>query len=344
MGTSRHSWQPWLNAAVASAVLLASAAAFADVPSADSAAAQTLFDDGKKLMADGKFAEACPKLEESQRLDPTSGTIINLAACYEQQGRLATAWAGFLDAATAANRAGNPVREKEARDRAAALAPRLSKIVISVAGSDKLDGIEVKRNGTLVGKAQWGVAIPADQGSHKVIVSAPGRKTWEKDVVVKGGRDIVTVQVPELEPASPMATPTLPAPTAPAAMPGPTTESSPTGPERPMTSSLSGQKIGALVVGGVGLAGVVVGSIFGLKAFSKHKEAAIYCDPQCHDQTGLDVKAEGMHASNISTVAFVLGGVGLAGGALLWLTDHSDKSSAPQVGLGPSGIVAKGTW
>jgi hypothetical protein len=314
----------WLQAGTVSVAMLLSPATFAAAPSADSASAQVLFDEGKKLMADGKFAEACPKLEESQRLDPTSGTLINLAACYEQQGLTATAWAAFLDAATAANRAGNPKREKEARDRAAALVPRLSKIVITVTGSDKVEGVEVKRDSTTIGKAQWGAGMPADQGLHKVTVTAPGRKTWEKDVIVKGGGETVTVQVPELEPG------------------GPTPTESNGGLSG--AGALSSQKIAALAVGGVGLVGVVVGSIFGLKAISKHNDAANYCDPLCHDQAGLDVKADAMHASNISTVAFVVGGAALGGAALLWFTDRTEKSIAPQVGIGPSGIVLKGAW
>jgi hypothetical protein len=320
MRTHRHGWRSWPNAGVVSAVLLVSPATLAAAPSADSASAQVLFDEGKKLMADGKFAEACPKLEESQRLDPTSGTLINLADCYEQQGLTATAWAAFLDAATAANRAGNPKREKEARDRAAALAPRLSKIVITVTGGDKIERIEVKRDSTTIGKAQWGVGMPADQGLHTVTVTAPGRKTWAKDVIVKGAGDTVTVQVPELELGD---STTIP-------------ESSGGG--------LSGQKVGALAAGGVGLVGVVVGSIFGLKAISKNNDSATYCDPLCHDQAGLDVKADAMHASNISTVAFVVGVAGLGGAALLWFTDRPEQSTTPQVGLGPLGIVVKGAW
>jgi hypothetical protein len=165
-------------------------------------------------------------------------------------------------------------------------------------------------------------------------------------VNVKGGADTVKVQVPELEPISATATPTpaTPTPATPAVVPEPTTQLGATGADRPSTGGLSGQKIGAIAVGGVGLVGVVVGSIFGLKAFSKHNEAATYCDPQCHDQTGLDVKADGMHAGNISTVAFVVGGAGLGGAALLWFTDRTNKSTTPQVGLGPSGIVVKGAW
>jgi tetratricopeptide (TPR) repeat protein len=291
-------------------------------------------------MAANNFAAACPKLEESQRLDPTSGTLINLADCYEKQGRIASAWSAFLDAAAAANRAGHAEREKAARDRASALAPRLSKIAINVAGGDKVAGIEVKRDGATVGNAQWGVPLPADQGLHKVTASAPGRRTWEMSVLVKGGADTLTVSVPELEMAgAPAAAPTLTTPA--------TAAVNLNGNERPQASGgVPAQKVAALVVGGVGVAGVVVGSIFGLKSFSKHDQAAAVCDPECHDQGGLALKDEAKSAGNISTAAFIVGAAALAGGAALWLTagPNTATSPAPQVGFGPGAILVKGAW
>src|SRR5258705_13207662 len=92
---------------------LSSAAARAQ--SGDSAVAQALFDQAKQLLADGRTAEACPKLEESQRLEPRSGTLINLARCYEQLGRLASAWSKYIEAATSAKASGNTEREAVAR-------------------------------------------------------------------------------------------------------------------------------------------------------------------------------------------------------------------------------------
>jgi hypothetical protein len=327
--------------------MLAATAAWADVPSADSATAQVLFDAAKKLMAAGKFAEACPKFEESQRLDPTSGTLINLADCYEKAGRISAAWSAFVDASAISRRAGNAQREQAAKERAVALEPKLSKIVITVKGGEQLPDLVVKRDGTIVGKAQWGLAVPADPGVHTVTVSAPGRKTWTKSVTIKDGGSTVSIDVPELEPGLPTTTPLQqPAPQnaePTAAAVGGANAGASSG-DKTAPSGLSGQKIGAIAAGSIGVAGVVVGSIFGLKAMSAHKDADNQCTPQCYDQAGVDLKDESMRAGNVSTIAFVVGGLGLVGAAALWFTDTSAKSTSPQVGLGPSGFVVKGAW
>src|SRR4029078_12457123 len=83
----------------------------------DAAAAQALFDQARQLVSEVKCSEACPKFEESQRLDPGSGTLLNLADCYERQGKLATAWTKFLEAASAGETAGKTDREQDGGER-----------------------------------------------------------------------------------------------------------------------------------------------------------------------------------------------------------------------------------
>src|SRR5262245_32588034 len=75
------------------------------VAQSDSAGARALFAEGRALMDKDRYEEACPKFEESLRLDPGMGTQFNLAHCWEKLGRTASAWALFLDVAAAARNA-----------------------------------------------------------------------------------------------------------------------------------------------------------------------------------------------------------------------------------------------
>src|SRR5437762_4686516 len=95
-------------------------------------AAETLFIEAKKLMEAKRFDEACPKFADSQRLDPGVGTLLNLALCYERQGKVASAWSTYRDAASAARTAGQADRENMARQRASALEPRLSRLTVAI--------------------------------------------------------------------------------------------------------------------------------------------------------------------------------------------------------------------
>ena len=124
-GSRRHTW------VVLVAGLAFPATAWGQVPG-DKAAAQALFDEAIKLIGSRSYGEACPKLEESERLDPAMGTRFQLAQCYEAVGRTASAWAGFLELADLARAAGQEAREKTARQRAADLEPAVNRLVIDV--------------------------------------------------------------------------------------------------------------------------------------------------------------------------------------------------------------------
>src|SRR6478672_5858918 len=109
---------------------LATLAAIAASPAAhaqtrDPAAAEAFFAEGRTLLKQGRYAEACSKFEASQKLDPGNGTLMNLADCYEKSGRVASAWLSFREAAAAAASASQVARASHARARAASLEPRL---------------------------------------------------------------------------------------------------------------------------------------------------------------------------------------------------------------------------
>src|SRR5436305_1863991 len=105
----------WVGLAIVAQGILWTGAVWAQ----DVTGAQALFEEGRRLMAAGKYAEACPKLAASQKLDPGAGTLLNLASCYEKAGQNASSWATFKEAAAAARQSGHADWEKAAREKAA---------------------------------------------------------------------------------------------------------------------------------------------------------------------------------------------------------------------------------
>jgi len=312
--------------------------------SADSAAAQGLFDEAKALMAAGKASEACPKLEESQRLDPGGGTLLNLALCYEKIGRIASAWSRNLDAAAAAKASGNTARENAARKRAAALAARVSKLALNVPDEAKVPGLELTRDGEPVGTAQWSVPIPADPGEHTIVASAPGFKEWRGVATIKGEGTRTSIDVPRLQ-----AEPTpQPVQTEPARdVPAPPVTQPKSAQER--GTRLGTQRVLALVSGGIGVVGVGVGIAFGVKSKSEHDDAAKTCTgSDCTDPAGVEAGLAAHRSGNVATVASIVGVAGLAFGTVLWFTapkPGADASaSALRFGIGPGSVYARGSF
>ena len=127
-------------------------------------------------MSEGKASEACPKFAESQRLDPSPSTLLNLASCYEKSDHPASAWATYREAASAASGLGRQDLVATAQRHADSLFPTLARMSISVAAP--ADGMVIALDGVSVGRAEWGVAVPVDPGEHTIEASAPHYKPW----------------------------------------------------------------------------------------------------------------------------------------------------------------------
>jgi len=163
--------------------------------------AETLFQDGKRLLEQGDAPAACPKLAESLRLDRATGTLLALAMCHEVEGRLASAWAEYLEVIARAKKDGRSDREEAARQYAHALEARLSTLSIAVpAAVAQIPGLAVQRDGLALEAPAWSTAVPVDPGSHVIAATAPGRRAWTTTVTVSGAADHLTVTVPLLPP------------------------------------------------------------------------------------------------------------------------------------------------
>jgi serine/threonine-protein kinase len=347
-----NGWMRWAVRAAAAVALVSAADSLAAEPSAaDKTAARALFDEGRRLAAAGQHAQACPKFEESQRLAPGAGTLFNLADCYEQTGKTATAWSSFLEVAAQSKIAGQTEREKVARDRAATLEPKLVRLEVVVPDAAVVAGLEVRRDGSLVGKAMWGQPVPVDPGSHTLEAAAPGKKPWSTSVQIAAGKPVETVTIPVLENA-----PEAPAPVVAAAASGatgPAAGAGPTGRDRPDPAAGGTQRTVGLVVGGAGVIGVGLGVYFGLSARSKSADSEAYCaGGACWDARGVDLRSEAGTSADIATVAWGVGLAALAAGAVLYFTAPQPGAAKTggaaaglrSVALAPGGIAVKGAW
>jgi hypothetical protein len=317
--------------------------AHAEPTQRDRIAARALFDDARKLMAQKNYAEACPKFDESQRLDPGMGTQFNLAECLEHIGKTASAWNNFLDVVNAAKQAGQSTRESVARARASALEPKVPRLRITV--TNPPENVEVKSDGVLLQRMIWGTPIPVDPGPHTVSASAPGKRPWQATTVAKDS-SVVTVAVPVLEDLEstrniePRADGIPQAPAAPPEPPRPkkdaTEQPSTSPPAAPSRRSVGRPPTVALVVGGTGVAGLIAGAVLAGVAKAKYDESLDHCPDRdkpndCY-AGAVPLRDRARALGTGATIAFVAGSVALAAGGVLWVVLPAPKTETAAKG------------
>lgn len=320
------------------AVTLALAASHAHAqagPPSDVALAEALFREAKTLMGQGRYAEACPRLAESQRLDPGAGTLLTLALCLEGEGKTASAWVAFSDAARLAAKDGRADREKLARKHMDDLDKVLCKLVLRVPDAvASLPGLEVAVDGKQVARAVFGVPTPVDPGVHHVLVRARGKQDARLDVVVDRPGAVVSVDVPSLVDAAP-----VPVASAPSASSAPVVSVPPPPPKEPVAAPASepsspARPVRTLAYGALGVSAVAlgVGAYFGLRAKSAHDDATTRC-PQspCSDRAGVDANEDARAAANVANVASAIGFVALTTGVVLFVLSPGDRGTGVAV-------------
>jgi hypothetical protein len=314
------------------AAMLSAAAPAAGQGGDQASAAQVLFDEALALMASGKYVDACPKLETSQKLDPGMGTQFRLAECYEHVGKLASAWAIFVEVAEAAKQGGNADREDVSRKRAEALRPRLPMLTVHVSpAAASSPGLEIERDGLIVAKPLWDRAVPVDVGPHRLVARATGKQPWEHGVNAVEA-SVVEATVPAL---------------ADLAAPPPVTTATPDAPPSG-GGGMPTQRWLAIAAGVIGVGGVAFGTIFGLKASSTWDDAIGGCEGRDPTKCTPEVQSRGDDAlgqAHLSTVGFAVGGAGLVAAGVLWFTAPSAAASSPKgLRVTPFLDTAGGGW
>jgi hypothetical protein len=174
-------------------VTLGSAWAFAD-----ESEPERLFREARTAMLEGHFDEACPKLVESQRLEPRVGTLLNLAACHERQGKIASAWREYRQAQEGAESEGQPDRASFAEVRVAVIQDRVPRLRVALSGDG--EGARVTLDGSELSRGALGTELPVDPGLHVVEAKTAGGPLFQERIELREGehRTLTVVLAPAL--------------------------------------------------------------------------------------------------------------------------------------------------
>lgn len=283
--------------------------------------ADELFQEGRKLMREGRLDEACPILEKSQELDPAGGTLLNLSRCYEGLGRFASADALLARAWRLGRARGRADAVDFIDGERARIAGAVDRVVL-ILGELPPDAV-LELDGKTVSERSPRVQLDIDPGEHRVWVRAPGYVDAETRFELRPKADLegrsVEVLVPVLHPAT-KAKPTTPlVPSAPARKAA--------GPTPGRSDDVMAPAGTAALVGGGAL--LAAGLVFGVVAASTWSSVEERCpDTACNDA---DARDDGDTASAVASVStgLVIAGLGLGGLGVALLVAAPATPDAP---------------
>jgi tetratricopeptide (TPR) repeat protein len=287
----------WLRAGVLIAVLLGGIAVADKVKDRDRA--DVLFKQGKRLMTEQRYADACAAFEESFQLDPAIGTELNTARCYEQWGKLARAYRAYVHAEDMAKQA-NDARTAKIHELVAGIEKDVPRLTIQLPQGAPSTDVRVTLDGTPLGATDLGKPQLVDPGPH-MIEYQTGNEPKRNQVVPleRGGDSKVTLES--------------------------TNVGNPDDDGAAHSLSDPGRKRRLVGYGVAGAGGVLVGvsAYLALSARSQYNDAlASHCMHKAStcDQQGLAATHDARHEANIATVVFLLGTAAIGGGVALYVT------------------------
>jgi hypothetical protein len=318
-----------LGAGVVCAALLACGVA-RGAPEDQKQRADQLYQDGRAAFAAGDYEKACPLLASYYELDSSAGALFTLAECEARWGKPVRAVAHFeqflWQTQSADQTSVQQQRIQMANDELRRFSQQVSHVLPRPPPGTK-GLITVKIDGAPV-------TLPVP----RALVLEPGEHSLDEDgapprhvtfLLAPGETKVLTVGA-----TSPPSTSAEHAPVASGTSGTPTQEQPP--PEQPSRFTAP-----VIALGAIGVAGIVTGSITGALAFSAKSDADAHCVSYVCDHTGKQAADRGQTMATVSTVAFIVGAVALAGGVALYLYQPSAQSRA-SVFIAPG--VAGGTF
>jgi hypothetical protein len=310
--------------------------------------ASTLFEQARQDMRRGEYAAACPKLAESQRLDPSSGTLLNLMVCEEKVGKVASAWVHgreLMDRLPPSDDRRPIVQRK-----LAVLEPRVPSLTIHRPPSAP-KATRVTLDDVELGASSFEIALRVDPGRHRILVTASGRRDRASEIDLEEGKNLEWMAEPgeaaaaatsEQHVAKPGATMTLVAP------PSSVNPDRSPAPVRPSPPRQEPPRWMGWTAVGIGAAGLVAGTILGAMTLDRKATVDDTCpNGECNDQASVDAANDASRegrkllVGTVVSLTVAAGGLGL-GVYFLTRQESAGTSAAQSRSVEPA--VAVATW
>jgi hypothetical protein len=309
--------------------------AFAQSDAENRATARALAQQGGEALEAKDYAKAEDSFRRANALFHAPTLVLGMARAQAAEGKFVESWESYnqivLEGVTS-----TPVFQKaldDAKREIANVDGRRSRITVTVAGATSA---RVTLDDGALKPEALGVPLFVNPGTHTIVAAADGFNPSTRTLSVAEGRE-ETVAI-ALEPAAAVAA-------APTSAPAPAVSEMPSSAQtRPRGAS----HVPAFIAFGVGGVGLIAGVVEGLAALGKHSTLKTDCTVSgtmcpASDKSTIDAYHT---AGLISTVGFVVAGVGAAAGITLWIVESkqptpTSASIAPYVGLGSVGAVGR---
>jgi hypothetical protein len=302
-------------------------------------AARSLAEQGREVFDAGDFERAYDLFHRAYGLVPAPSIALYEARALAKLGRLVQAQETYLRAVRTKLTADSPEAFRkavhEAETEEMALEERIPKLTLVLVGPGaKLSNVSVKADGELLAPELVGVEMPINPGSHVVTAAAPGGDETSVTVTIAEGakqRFELTVAAPVVKAQPTSAKPSRVV----------------TSPQDRAAPAAHWQKPAGYVAGAIGVAGLATGIVTGSMAQSHYSQVKSECpNHTCVDgSSGADELASFRTLRTVSTVGYIVGGVGLAAGVtLIVLAPRSERAASAAVWLGPGSAGLRGAF
>jgi len=277
--------------------------------------ADQLFKQGKKLMDQKRYADACASFEKSNKLDPGIGTQLNIAKCYQEWGKLGRAYLAYQVAEKQAQEQ-NDKRVPQIHEFVVQLEPDVPHLTIHLPKDVKPESVKATLDSEPL--AAFDTPIVVDPGPHMIeyYVSGSSKKLNQVVPVERGTKQEVTLEMEKPKPIE-----------------GNTAPVKPVEPEPEAPAPGRNQRIAGIAVGAGGIVAITISTIMTVSAKGRYNDAlTMYCEGMTNgcNQMGLDETHAARTTANQATVVFLLGTAMVGGGVALYLlAPKASSSSAP---------------